>query len=400
LLSHSPTRSKRRQLRLIANADRRLRLGHLWIFSNEVDVGRTPLDAFAPGELASVVDAAGHPVGTAYVNPRALICARILASDAAADIDARWFSQRLRRALALRERIYSTWFYRAVYGESDGLPGLVIDRYGEVLVLQLNTAGMVALRDDLLLAVREVFQPRGMVLTTPEPVRALEGLEPLDEDVDHVPEEVAIDEGDLRFIAPLRGGQKTGFYYDQRDNRARLARYVRGARVLDLYSYIGTWGVSALAAGAREALCIDSSAFALSFARRNGAENQVRVEVEEEDALAALERLAREKRRFDVVILDPPALVKRKKDLAAGLSQYERLNEAAMRTIADDGFLITSSCSHHVDGEKLRSTVLRAGKKASRRVQLLERHGHAPDHPVHPAMPETEYLKTLFCRID
>lgn len=388
-----------KELRLQAKADKRVRLGHNWIFSNEVDVAHTPLHAFAPGELARVVDVGRNPVGLAYVNPNALICARLLTRDVRATIDAKWFALRLRRALELRERLYSEPFYRLAYGESDGLPGLVVDRYGDVCVLQLNTAGMLGFREAIVTAIADLVKPKGMLLRNAGSTRALEGVEPLDVSLGDVPDEVEIHENDMRLFAPLRAGQKTGYFFDQRDNRARLRRYVHeGARVLDVFSYVGAWGISALHAGAASVTCIDQSELALDYADRSARAMGRDIDGLAGDALEVLRGLHAERRKYDVVILDPPALVKRRKDQAAGESHYRRLHEAAFKVLVEDGFMITASCSHHLDAERLRRIALDGAKENGRRLQILEAHGHAPDHPIHPAMPETEYLKALFLR--
>lgn len=385
-------------LYLLPRADRRVRLGHAWIFSNEVDVGRSALTRFEPGEIAVVRDAYGKPVGTAYVNPGALICARILTSDSKAKIDAAWWTARVRRALALRERIYPTAHYRLVYGESDGSPGLVVDRYGDVLVAQLNTAGVVRMRDSIVEALQNVTRARGILLRSAGSVRQIEGIDEFDDPIGEVPDVAQVHEDNAVFDAPLRKGQKTGYFFDQRDNRSRLERYVRGKRVLDMYSYIGSWGIRAARFGAAEVTCSDSSELALDFARENAKRNNVTIETRQGDALDVLACYANEGRRFDVVVVDPPALIKRRKDVPAGQSMYERLNRLAFNVLERDGVLISCSCSHHLEQAMLQRAILGAAKDAGRRVQILEKHAHAPDHPIHPAMPETEYLKAFFVR--
>jgi 23S rRNA (cytosine1962-C5)-methyltransferase len=380
-------------------ADKRVRLGHNWVFSNEVDAAQSALASFAPGELARVVDAGRNPVGLAYVNPNALICARILTRDVRASIDHEWFVRRIRRALALREQIFSAPFYRLLYGESDGVPGIVVDRYGDVCVVQLNTAGALALRETFITALTEAIAPKGVLLRNAGSTRALEGIEPLDQSLGDVPERIEVIEGDMRIVAPLRTGQKTGYFFDQRDNRARLRRYVkRGDRVLDVFSYVGAWAVSALHAGAESVTCIDQSEPALECADENARTIGKEIDGLAGDALEVMQGLSIEKRRYDVVILDPPALVKRRKDASAGERHYARLHEAALRLLREDGFLITASCSYHLPLERLQRIALEAARTGGRRMQILEHHGHAPDHPVHPAMPETEYLKALFTR--
>jgi 23S rRNA (cytosine1962-C5)-methyltransferase len=386
-------------LRLLAHADRRVRLGHNWIFSNEVDIAQTPLGAFAPGELARVVDVARNPVGIAYVNPHALIAARLLTRDVRATIDAAWFSSRLKRALELRAQLFADPYYRLAYGESDGLPGLVIDRYGDVCVAQLNTAGMVGFREAIVAAVTELLAPRGLLLRNAGSTRALEGIEALDVALGDVPDRVDVIEGDMVVSAPLRAGQKTGYFYDQRDNRARLRRYVKaGDRVLDVFSYVGAWAVSAFAAGAQSVTCIDQSELALDYADANARRAGHEIDGLVGDALEVMKGLHGERRRYDVIVLDPPALIKRRKDAAAGERLYARLHEAAFRLLKEDGFLVSASCSHHLEAERLQRVAHEAARECGRRLQILERHGHAPDHPVHPAMPETEYLKALFLR--
>ncbi len=388
-----------KELRLQAKADRRVRLGHNWIFSNEVAIDQTPLTAFKPGELARVVDVGRNPVGIAYVNPNALIAARILTRDVRATIDVAWFRSRIQRALAMRAELFAAPFYRLVYGESDGMPGFVVDRYGDVSVAQLNTAGAVALREPFIAALTDVIAPRGVLLRNAGSTRALEGIEALDQTLGEVPERIEVVEGDMRIAAPLREGQKTGYFYDQRDNRFRLRRYIRpGDNVLDVFSYVGGWGVSAFIAGAATVTSIDTSQLALDFAEENAKAVGKEIDGLVGDAMDVMRGLHEERRRFDVVILDPPALIKRRKDAAAGERLYERLHEAAFRLLREDGFLVTSSCSYHLSTDRLQRAALDGARTVGRRMQILERHGHAPDHPVHPAMPETEYLKALYLR--
>ena len=388
-----------RELKLQGKADRRVRLGHNWIFSNEVAIEQTPLSAFRPGELARVVDAGRNPVGIAYVNPNALICARVLTRDVRATIDVAWFRSRIERAMRLRDELYPEPFYRLLYGESDGAPGFVVDRYGDVCVAQLNTAGALALREMFVAALTEAIAPKGLLLRNAGSTRALEGIEALDQSLGEVPDRVEVIEGDMRIAAPLRAGQKTGYFYDQRDNRARLRRYVHaGDRVLDVFSYVGAWAVSALKAGAASVTCIDQSEPALEYADDNARAAGGEIEGLVGDALDVMRGLHGERRRYDVVILDPPALVKRRKDAVPGERQYQRLNEAALKLLKEDGFLISASCSYHLAPERLTRVVHDAAREGGRRLQILERTAHAPDHPIHPAMPETEYLKALFAR--
>ncbi|HEY0974044.1 MAG TPA: class I SAM-dependent rRNA methyltransferase [Solimonas sp.] len=386
-------------LRLNAHADRRLRVGHLWIYSNEVDVAKTPLKAYAPGDLVRIEDARGKPLGVGYINPNTLLCARILSSKADASIDAEWFLRRLQSALALRERLYTTRCYRLVHGESDGLPGVIVDRYGDYLSVQITTAGMERLKPLLLEALDELLHPKGIVLRNDSGSREQENLASEIETIGAVPETVEIDEDGVRYAVSLAGGQKTGFFYDQRDNRTRLQRYVAGKSVLDVFSYVGAWALRAAHYGASSVTCLDSSQPALDAAQVNATLNGVNLETIRDDALAGLKALRGAGRTFDVVIVDPPALIKRKKDAEAGQEHYAALNRAAMNLLSADGILIACSCSHHLETEQLQRILLRESKAAGRRLQLLEQGAQGADHPVHPAIPETRYLKGFFCRV-
>lgn len=389
-------------LRLRKNEDRRLRAGHLWVYSNEVDVAQTPLAAFAPGEPVQIQDAGGRPLGSGYVNPHSLICARLVSRAPARALDHELLRERLRRALALRERLFAAPFYRLVFGEGDGLPGLVVDRFGEVLVAQLTTAGMERVREELVAALDEVVRPASLLLRNDVPARALEGLDSYVEPaLGSIPEQVEIEENGARFEVPLLAGQKTGWFYDHCPNRARMQRYVRDRRVLDVFSYIGGWGVQAAVADAEQVLCVDSSEPALEQLRRNAVLNGVeaRVSTRRGDAFAVLAELRASGARFEVVILDPPAFIKRKKDRKQGEEAYRRLNRAAIELLEEDGILISASCSFHFSRDALRLALLRASRSAGRELQLLEEGHQGADHPVHPAIPETDYLKAFFARI-
>jgi 23S rRNA (cytosine1962-C5)-methyltransferase len=384
---------------LKAREDKRLRVGHLWIYSNEVDTAQSPLKGLASGALCRVQDSRGQVLGLATVNPNTLLCGRLLTRRADAVIDDAWFIRRIRRALALRERLYAQPFYRLVYGESDGLPGLVVDRYGAVCVVQIGTAGMERMKPAIIEGLKHTLAPAGILLRNDGGMRELEGLPAYIEAVGDVPETVEIEEGGVRFAVPLAGGQKTGWFYDQRANRDRLAAYVRDKRVLDVFSYIGGWALRAARAGAAGVTAVDSSAAALEAAQRNAALNGLALETLKGQAAELLKQLRDAGRRFDVVIVDPPALVKRKKDLEAGAEHYAQLNRLAMQLLEGDGILISCSCSHHMIEEQLQRLLLREARNLGRHLQILERGGQGPDHPVHPAIPETFYLKAFFCRV-
>ena len=389
-------------LTLKNNEERRLRAGHLWVFSNEVDTKKTPLTAFAPGQPAVVTASRGRPLGVVTVNPGSLICARVMDHDPETRLDVAFFRSRIRDALALRERFYATPHYRLLFSEGDHVPGVVLDRYGDVVVGQLTTAGAEGLRDAILEAVLAELSPRAVIWRNDVASRDLEGL-PRAVETAHgeAPEFLEIDEDGARFAVPALSGQKTGWFYDMRENRTALCRLVRGRTVLDLFAYAGAFSVRAALAGAASAVCLDSSEAARNMAAQNAARNGVtdRVEPVRADAGAFLEECAASGRTFDVVSLDPPALVKRRKDLEAGLRAYERLNRLAMDVLADDGILMTGSCSQHVDAWDLRRVALRAANAAGRRAQVLAQGRQGPDHPAHPAMAETDYLKSFTLRL-
>lgn len=384
-------------LQLKKNEERRLLAGHPWVFSNEVDVALSPLTALKTGELVTVRDSRGRPLGTAYVNPHSLICARLISDKPGMRLDAALIAERLRGALALRERLFDRPCYRLVYGESDALPGLVVDRFGEVLVGQITTAGMECRREEITAALAEVLGPLPLIWRNDASIRTLEGLETYVEVPPEAPERLHIEENGCRFEALVSGGQKTGWFFDHRLARARLPLYARGRRVLDVFSYAGAWGVQAAVGGASEVLCVDSSQAAIDQLERNAVLNGVQDKVRSQrgDAFDTLANLAESGERFDLVIVDPPAFIKRRKDAKAGLSAYHRLNRAALRVLAEDGVLISASCSFHLSADDLRGVLRQEGKRAGLHLRILEQHRQGPDHPMHPAIPETDYLKTF-----
>lgn len=389
-------------LRLKANADRRLRAGHLWVYSNEVDTAATPLSGFAAGDQAILEAAGGKALGIVALSPNNLICARLLSRDIKHVLDKSLLVHRINVALSLRERLFDQPCYRLIYGDSDLLPGLVVDRFGDILVVQLASAAMERNRDAVLEALVQVLKPRGVLWKNDSSARDAEGLERyVDTAFGVVPEWVPLEENGVKFEAPVLEGQKTGWFYDHRMNRARLAPYVKGKRVLDLFSYIGGWGVQAAAFGASEVMCVDASGFALDGVERNAALNGVgeKLTCVEGDVFAALRELKAADERFDVVIADPPAFIKRKKDLKNGEAAYRRLNETAMRMLNKDGILVSASCSMHLPEDDLQNILLGSARHLDRNIQLIERGGQGPDHPVHPAIPETRYIKSLICRI-
>ncbi len=388
-------------LKLKKDQDRRLRAGHCWIYSNEVDTTATPLKGLEPGTPVEIFSQQDRWLGSGYVNPHSLICARLVSRDRDHPLTESLLVHRFKIALSLRERLYDRPYYRMVFGESDGLPGLVVDRYGDTCVVQITTAGMECMKDSILAALDKLLHPDTVIFRNDTSVREMEGLERYVAYAGDEPgEELAVEEHGFQFRVPALKGQKTGWFFDQAYNRARMAPYVKGKRVLEVCSYVGAWGVQAAACGANEVLSVDVSRTALDAVESNAALNGVSdiVRTHRGDAFEAMKALREERERFDVVMVDPPAFIKRRKDLKEGTQAYRRINQLALQLLSKDGILITSSCSHHMSRESLLQMVQQAGRHTDRSLQLLEQGAQAPDHPIHPAIPETAYLKTFYFR--
>ncbi|HEU5281105.1 MAG TPA: class I SAM-dependent rRNA methyltransferase [Gammaproteobacteria bacterium] len=389
-------------LSLKKGEDGRLRSGHPWVYSNEIDTTKSPLSSYTAGELVRVVDHHGSKMGVGTINPQALITVRLLSTDASAAFDHQFFTKRLTAALALRERLFNTPHYRLVFSEADALPGLVIDRYGQHAVVQINTAGMEAMRDVIGAALKEVIpELTSILLSNENSMRTHEKLNSYQEDLlGLTPAETIIQENGVSFSIPLLAGQKTGWFYDHRLNRLRLKDYVKDKRVLDVFSYLGGWGIQAAAFGAASVDCIEASKLACDLIKHNATLNNVadKVTVIQSDAFDAMKALIQAGKTYDVITLDPPAFVKRAKDRREGMLAYQRVNELALKLLSPGGVLVSCSCSMHVSLEELQSLVQRAAVRTRTSLQILERGHQGPDHPIHPAIPETDYLKAIFLR--
>jgi 23S rRNA (cytosine1962-C5)-methyltransferase len=390
------------EMHLLPGQDRRLRAGHPWVFSNELRMDAAA-KALPPGEPVCLIAADGKPMALAQFNPHSLIAARVITRNTGATIDAAFLERRLARALRLRERLFEQPFYRLVHAEADGLPGLVIDRFGDALVCQLNGAGMARQEGALLDVLDHVIGPRTVVLRNDSPVRELEGLaSEVRIAKGEVGGPVEVREDGLIFLADLIEGQKTGWYFDQRDNRAFVARLARGLRALDLYSYSAGFGLLAAAAGAGEVVAVDRSQLGLDLARESAGRNGLsdRLTTVREEGFGALERLAAEKARFGLVIADPPSFVRSKKELKPGLRGYRKLARACGAVVGEEGFLAIACCSHNVPAQAFADEVRKGLRDAGRGGRLLRQAGAGPDHPSHPALPETSYLKFLVYALD
>ncbi len=381
-------------LRLLPGRDRRVKSGHPWVFSNEIAM--TPAArALPPGGAVRIEGDDGVKHGVWQFNPHSLIAARLLDREPAAIPDAAWFRARLAAAIALRRRLGLGAHARLVHAEADGLPGLILDRHGDALALQANTAGMEAATPLILEALRGLLAPRCVVARNDSAVRALEGL-PQEARLLHGTDATAtVEEGGLRFALDLMAGQKTGWFHDQRENRARVAALAQGATMLDAFCHTGGFGLTAAAQGAASVTLLDRSEPALALAMRTAESHGLegRVTPLRAEALEALERMAAEGRRFDIVVADPPAFAKARKDIGAALRAYQRLARLAATLVAPGGFLFIASCSHHVAPPDFATAVAQGLWRARREARLLFSGGAGPDHPVHPMLPESAYLK-------
>lgn len=384
-------------IRVKPREGRRARAGAPWLFSNEIDMTAKTL---AQGAVVNVLGDDGRVFGTGTFNAKSLIAVRLL--DPAADValDAAFFAKKLQRALSLRETLYDAPYYRLANAEGDGLPGLTIDRFGDTCVVQVTIAGMESLLDPLLAALDETLRPVNVILRADAPARTLEGLELYVRAVKGDAGRIAVEENRVRYFVDLEGGQKTGWYYDQRDNRAFVASLSRGRSVLDAYCYTGGFALAAAHAGAKDVAGLDSSAPALALAQDAAAANGLSCKFVKADVFEELERLWAARENFDVVVADPPPFVKSKKDLEPGAKAYRKLARLAASVTAPGGFLLLASCSHNIPLERFLSECAAGISRAGRPARLIRQSGASGDHPVHPMLPESAYLKALTYMLD
>jgi 23S rRNA (cytosine1962-C5)-methyltransferase len=387
---------------LLPGRQKRAEGGHPWIYSNEIAMDAAA-KALPAGGLVTVRKPDGKGLGVATFNAHPLVSARLLSRDATQKIDRTFIARTLRRALALRERLFAEPFYRLIHAEADGLPGLVVDRFGKALVCQFNTAGMALLEDDVLAALDQVLAPEIVVLRNDSSARLAEGLSTeVRVATGTVDGPVELVENGARFTADLLGGQKTGWFFDQRANRRFMSSLARDQRVLDLYTFAGGFAVQAALAGAREIVGIDRSEPALALATEAASRNGVaaRCIFRRGEAFAEMERLVQEDERFDIVIADPPAFIKTKKDVGAGLRGYRKLAHLAGAIVAKGGFLFLASCSHNAEPAAFAEAIRRGIADTGRNARILRTSGADADHPVHPALPESAYLKAQIFLLD
>jgi 23S rRNA (cytosine1962-C5)-methyltransferase len=399
-LADDPT--TRPSVTLLAGRHKRAEGGHPWIYSNEVRMDGAA-KALAPGATVTLRRADDSALGVAMFNPHTLLAARLFDRDATRPIGRRFFTRRLERALRLRDRLFEHPYYRLVHAEADGLPGLVVDRFGSVLVVQFNAAGIARFETPVLEALDALLAADAVVLRNDSPARALEGLAPeIRMAKGTVGGRVFVRENGLEFLVDPLAGQKTGWFFDQRDNRRFIATLARGARVLDLYCFTGGFALQAARAGAALVLGVDSSASALELAAGAADRNGVgeTCEFRRGDVFGETSRLAAAGERFDIVIADPPAFARSRKDVPAALRGYRKLARLAASVTAASGILFLACCSHNVAETEFAEAVRRGLGDAGRDTRILRIAGADADHPIHPALPETAYLKAMTLALD
>jgi 23S rRNA (cytosine1962-C5)-methyltransferase len=384
-------------VKLKQKEERRILRGHPWVFSNELQNMPAELQ---PGELVDVLDHGGRFVGRGYMNPHTLIAVRILTREHE-EIDVEFFLRKILTARSLREMLGFGDSYRAVFSEGDGLPGLIVDKYADTLVVQSSTAGIDRLQDVIITALKEVYSPRAIVLRNDMFSREIEGLaQEKSVAAGDISGLVAFEESGIQYWVDPLEGQKTGFFFDQRENRMALKDIVKGRRVLDCFCYVGAWSLNAARFGASEVIGLDSSEKAVDLAAKNAALNGLNVIFITADVFDELRKYDKQRERFGCIILDPPAFVKSRAKVREALKGYKEINLRAMKLLAPGGVLVTCSCSHHIDQDLFKEMLIDAAYAAGRQARLLEMRSQARDHPMLLAARETQYLKCAILVID
>lgn len=384
-------------VKLKQKEDRRILRGHPWVFSNEL---QRFAEAVMPGEIVDVLDATGRFVGRGYINPHTLIAVRILTRKQE-EIDREFFRKKIATARGLRERLGFGDSFRAVFSEGDYLPGLIVDKYANTLVLQSSTAGIDQVLGEIIFALQEEYAPNTIVLRNDSPSREIEGLS-LEKRVilGEISGPLVIEESGIRYNVDVLEGQKTGFFFDQRENRLAIKDHVKGRRTLDCFCYVGAWALSAARFGASEVIGLDASERAIALATQNAALNNLPAQFRKADVFEELRKLEKQRERFGCIVLDPPAFVKSRAKVREALKGYKEINLRAMQILEPGGVLVTCSCSHHIDEELFKEMLIDAAFSAGKQVRLLEMRSQARDHPVLLAARETQYLKCAILTID
>jgi 23S rRNA (cytosine1962-C5)-methyltransferase len=384
-------------VKLRQKEERRILRGHPWVFSNELQPGPGIEE---PGELVDVLDFSGRFIGRGYINPHTLIAVRIL-TRTHEEINQEFFRKKISTARALRTALGLDNSFRAVFSEGDGLPGLIVDKYADTLVVQSSTAGMDRLLQEIIPVLQEEYEPKAIVLRNDISSREIEGLAQETRVIrGEVSDSVLIEESGIHYAVDVLEGQKTGFFFDQRENRLGLKDFVQGERTLDCFCYVGAWSLSAARFGASEVTGIDSSEQAIALASRNAELNGLSAQFRKADVFDELRAFEQKRERFGCIILDPPAFVKSRAKVREALKGYKEINLRAMKLLEPHGILVTSSCSHHIDQDLFREMLLDAAYSAGRQAKILEMRSQARDHPALLAAKETQYLKCAFLVID
>jgi 23S rRNA (cytosine1962-C5)-methyltransferase len=394
--------ANRPTVRLAKGEERHVLAGRPWVFANELDLD-AGAKALTPGGIVNLTSAGGQMIGTATFNRHSLIAARLYSPRPDAALDGGFFANRFNHALALRERISAGPYYRLAHAEGDALPGVIVDRFGDVLALQTNTAGAELLLPAILEGLTAALAPAAVVARNDSPARGLEGLGSYVRCVHGaLPETVTVEENGCRFPVDLMGGQKTGWFYDLAPARAAVAKLARGGPMLDLYCHTGAFAVQAAVAGADAVLAIDNSEPALALGRAAAALNGVGAtcQFHRGEVFFELERMGGGGPKFQTVVADPPSFVKARKDLGPGRRGYRKLARLAAAVVAPDGFLFIASCSHHLASDVFATEVAAGLAAAGRQGRILFAGGAGPDHPVHPWLPETAYIKYQILQLD
>jgi 23S rRNA (cytosine1962-C5)-methyltransferase len=384
-------------IKLRQKEDRRILRGHPWVFSNELERTASPFD---PGEVVDVLDFSGRFVGRGYINPHSLIMVRILTRKQEA-IDRNFLKKKISTAHALRTSLGFGESYRAVFSEGDGLPGLIVDKYADTLVVQSSTAGIDGLLNEILEVLKDEYSPAAIVLRNDIGSRTLEGLDQETRVVYGVVDgPMTFEESGITYSVDLLEGQKTGFFFDQRENRLALKDYVRGKRTLDCFCYVGAWALTAARFGATEVTGLDSSEKAIALATENAKQNGLSARFRKVDVFDELRAFEKQRERFGCIVLDPPAFVKSRAKVREALKGYKEINLRAMKLLEPGGVLVTCSCSHHIEPDLFREMLVDAAFSAGRQARILEMRSQARDHPVLLAAPETQYLKCAILIVD
>lgn len=381
-------------------AQHRIENGHPWVYQTEIG---EIAGHFEPGDIVDVYNHRQRFIGRGYINPRSQIIVRILTREQE-NIDKAFFRRRIERAWAYRKRFLEEPEYcRLIFGEADFLPGLIVDKFGQYLVMQSLALGIDQYSEEIISILNEMFDPIGIYERNDVPVRRLEGLEQckgfLKGTFDPL---IQVRENGIPFYADIENGQKTGFFYDQRENRASIRPLVKDAEVLDCFCHTGSFSVHAALYGARRVTSIDISEDAISLAKKNAVLNGVedRCDFQVANAFDALRAMSDEKRQFDVVILDPPAFTKNRGGLEGAVRGYKEINLRGLKLTKPGGFLITCSCSYHMDRDLFSAVIVDAARDARRTIRQVDYRTQAKDHPILPAAPETNYLKFLVLQVD